>query len=732
MKFLIAITCVLISTSTNSQKTFAPLNNKLVLDACKIEKKIIVDGVLDESFWEQAAFTQAFVQVEPNQGSIAKFKTTVKVVYNSKNIYIGVICIDSLGKNGIRAPNLRRDFDFKNHDVFGLTLDPFLDERNSQAFEINPFGAQRDLLVTDGSNENLDWNAIWNVRAKFNDTGWSAEIEIPWSTLRYPKDNKEWGVNFYRLARRSNELSVWSSVPRTFPVTRMDYAGILKGLNPPPPTTNIQFQPYALIAMEEENTSNINLFKRPEAEVGGEIKWAVGPNTVLDFTINTDFAQAEVDRNVVNLSRFSVFFPEKRQFFLENSNLFSIGNKGVIQPFFSRRIGLDDMGNPLPINAGLRGTHRDIDKNIGGMIIRQGRGNGNAAATVAVARYSQNYGKQNRIGGLVTASLKDHINSDSSSYNYTGSIDGLIRLNDPLSLNFMLTKSETKGLGGDGYAGTTRLNYNSNNIFSTFIFNYVNKEYNPEVGFIGRSNYFNINSAFIYILRPKWLPKFIRSYEPAVFFMTLFSADQRTVLERIWSIYPLFLTFQDGSSFSFLIAPNYQRLENKFSPLGVAIDPGAYSFIQNTVNYSSDSSGKISWKVGFSWGGFYDGSLGSFTTGLTIALLPQTFFTLNYEYNKVKSLGVDNSDLSRTLITPELRLALNPRLQLQTFYQYQFDRIETEKIQNEFRNWNVRLSWEFKPLSYLYVIVNDSLNEFVNSAVNKKQLISKITYINQF
>ncbi len=729
MKFPTTIICLLLSVCSFGQKIFPPSEIKRSLSAYEIDDQIKLDGILDELFWENREGVKSFVQVEPQQGKEAKFKTIVKIIYNDKKIFIGVQCLDSLGRKGIRVPNLRRDFDSKNQDIFGITFDPFLDQRNSQTFEINPYGAQRDLLVTDGNNENIDWNTIWNLRTKLHNWGWSAEIEIPWSSLRYPNGQKEWGVNFYRLARRTNELSVWSPVPRAFSVTRMDYAGLLKELNPPPPSTNIQTQPYSLITTKNSEENNEKLFDVSKVEFGGELKWAIGPNTVLDFTVNTDFAQAEVDRNVVNTSRFSVFFPERRQFFLENGSLFTVSNQRAIQPFFSRSIGLDASGNPIPINLGLRMTHRDINKSIGGMVIRQSGNLRNPATTFAVARYSSNFGKQNRIGGLLTAALKGGTDSLASAYNYTGSMDGFIRFNDPLSLNFTISKSETEGRGGDGYAAATRLTYNSNDIFSFLIFDYVGRDYNPEVGFLARSNYFNINPGFIYLLRPNWLPQFIRSYEPAVFFTSILSADQGLELERIWSIYPFFITFQDGSSFSFSVRPNFQRLNNNFYPLGVAIEPGEYNFTRNVVEYNSDSSNKISWKTSYSWGGFYDGNLNSFSAGLTLAPISQTFFTLSYELNRVKELGIAKKNLNRSLLTPELRLALNPRVHFQAFSQYQFDRIESESFLNKFRNWNVRFSWEFKPLSFLYLIFNNSKNDFIDPSINRNQIIGKLTYI---
>lgn len=399
------------------QEIFPPPVEKLTIKAIKINGNLTIDGKLDETEWLQATSATNFTQVEPNQGDSVHLYTHVKILYNDQFLYIGAFCEDSLGKKALRVPDLRRDFNYFTHDLFGVSIDAFNDERNALVFQTNPYGAQRDLQSFDDQLYDIDWDGYWKVRTTRTDSGWVAEMQLPWATIRYPKENKQqdWGINFYRNARRLNELSAWSPFPRAFSPYRMSYTGVIEGLQPPPPTPNIRVQPYALI--EGTNGTLEGDEYKYSSKLGGEIKWAVTPNTVVDATFNTDFAQADVDRQVVNLSRFSIYFPERRQFFLENASLFSAGWNGNIEPFFSRRIGLDESGAPIPINAGLRLTNRSAKRSIGALLVNQDETTNYPSSTFAVARYSENVGEQNRIGALVTSRFNASKDTLSSSGN---------------------------------------------------------------------------------------------------------------------------------------------------------------------------------------------------------------------------------------------------------------------------------------------------------------------------
>ncbi|HAS43088.1 MAG TPA: hypothetical protein DCS93_21590 [Microscillaceae bacterium] len=712
------------------QKIFEPPTpkEKLVIEATEITTNLSIDGKLDEPAWQQAKTYQKFTQVEPLQGNPSRFVTKIKILYNKKYLYVGAFCEDSLGKKGIRVPNLQRDFSWGSGDLFGVVIDAFRDERNSVSFQTNPYGARRDMQVFDSNIFDNDWDGFWKVRTTRNKQGWIAEMRIPWATIRYPKgDNQEWGINFVRRARRVNEISSWAPYPRAFNPYRMSYAGVLKGIKPPPPSTNVRIQPYAFASANRTGDSTAlfdqnNLFTK----MGGEIKWAINPSTVLDFTVNTDFAQADVDRQVVNLTRFSVFLPERRQFFLENASLFAAGSNDHVQPFFSRSIGLDNNGNPIPIDAGLRLTHRSTKRSMGTMLVRQ-RGLGNSpAANFGVLRYVQNFGKQNRLGGMLTGRYDESIPESGveDRYNFTGTIDGFFRFSRPLSWQFYVTGSETKGQNSQGWAGYSSIRYQSNQWYLYYDYQFIEKNYESTMGFIRRRNYMANSAGGYAILRPSWKPKFIRSYEPGVFATIIHRNEDRQFLEGSATFFPIWILFQDGGRFVGEIEPTRQNLLNTFSPLAVSIAPGEYDYIRYRLTYTSDVSKKFSFRLRYETGNFFDGKLDNYQVRLTTAPIPHTYLSVNYQYNNARQLGESQEDKEAHLISPELRLALNARVQLNAFYQY--------NSLSEFANWNIRFSWEFQPLSFIYLVFNDTRNQGIDPRQEAQQVIGKITYLKQF
>ena len=712
----------------SSQELFEPAKEKRKIKAMKLNGNIALDGVVDEMSWKFNEEGSGFVQKDPFQGTPAKHQTNVSLLFDHKNLYIGAICYLENGKDDIKVTDLKRDFVLGTCDAFGISIDTFKDQRNCQVFEVNPLGVISDRLVSDGATNNQDWNGLWKAKTSIDNNAWYVEIEIPWSTLRFPKNSDgSWGINFHRLSRYDNEFSMWSAVPRALEVTQMQYAGLLEGIETPSSNLNMAVQPYLLVKSE----SISNELGNTAVEIGGEMKWAISPNTIVDLTINTDFAQADVDRKVVNLSRFSVFFPERRQFFLENTDLFSAGRKRQIEPFFSRSIGLDDTGNPIPLDFGIRMTRRDLKENFGVLLVRQRESNGIPSATFAVGSYTKNIGKLSRTGIMVTSRSDNALDSIGRSHNYTGTLSGFFNLSKELSYEYMVSRSGTSGEVGNGFATTSRFLYRSNSVFSFLNFDYVDNDYSPKAGFLGRSDYYSINPGIIYIYRGKLLPKTIRSFEPALFYEHIRQSHNNALLESVLSIYPIFATFDNGATVSFLISPSIQSLKTPFEPLGIIIDPDRYNFNRYSIEYVSNRSAKLSGSLGHTWGGFYNGKLSTSVFELTYAPMPHAYMSINYQLNRAKSLGILEGGKVRHLISPEIGLSLNPRLQLTTFYQRQFDGSKDKMGLNAVDNLNFRLAWEFKPLSFLYLIFNNGNEDPLDSG-NSGGLIGKLTYVKQF
>ncbi len=332
-------------------------NDDLVITARYIEAPIVIDGNLDELAWSLVEPATDFVQTNPVQGAPATERTEVRLLYDDDNLYVGIYCFDSAGEQGIVVNDVTRDYESFENDHFALVLDTFDDDRNGFLFATNPKGAKRDAQTTgDGSNINFDWDGIWHVKTKTNERGWQVEMAIPFKTLRFREgDNQTWGVNFNRRIRRKNEVAHWSLVPRHYRMNRVSQAGTLEGLGGIRQGRNFYLKPYISTPITRRESDDVDFMP----EVGLDAKYGVTPGLTLDLTLNTDFAQVEADVQQINLTRFSLFFPEKRDFFLENSGVFEFANtnrrfgRPDLIPFFSRRIGIEQ-GKIVPVLGGVR------------------------------------------------------------------------------------------------------------------------------------------------------------------------------------------------------------------------------------------------------------------------------------------------------------------------------------------------------------------------------------------
>lgn len=728
MKTLFITLLLLAAAHVRCQDIFSPDAVKKKFEATKIEGNIIIDGKLDDPAWATAAIVRDFIQTDPVQGVPAHRQTVVKLLYNKEYLYVAAICYDTIGRNRYRALNFQRDYAAGNADFFAFAIDGYNDERNAVMFGMNPYGVQRDLLSFDDNYYDPDWDGLWMVRTQRTDTAWIAEAAVPWKTLRYknhPDSAQTWGISFGRIARTSNEFSNWPAFPRAYGGLRMAYAGKLVNLQAPRPSTNIRIQPYTLYSWRETKDQTKNsLSKQTTVKPGGDVKWAINPNTLLDLTFNTDFAQADVDRQVNNINRFSIFFPERRQFFLENAGLFSAGLDPLsnsqtdystrIQPFFSRAIGLDALGNPLNIDAGARLVYRSDKRNIGGLFIRQ-EGNDIAhPANFFVGRYSQNLGKQHRLGALLS-----YKGEDAGSKNLTGTIDGFFRFSQALSWTFM--GSTTSDLHHrTGYAGSSQLLYNSNKWIAWWTESIVTNTYDPQMGFVARGNTLVTDPGVILQERGRWLPSFIRSYNPGASFTLYHNAASLRLTDRYINLTPVSFQFQHGGILSWNMVLTHQSLESDFTPLGVAIAKGDYSYIRHKISVSSDQSKKLAASLTGNFGQYYNGSYHSLTASLSFAPAPYIFLSPSIERGHLDKVGVAHTTKDITLYTIEGRLALNPRLQLSGIFQ----RSDITGL----TTWNTRFSWEFKPLSYCYIVFNNGRT----AQSTDRQVITKITYLKQF
>ncbi len=712
------------------EENFPPPEEAPVVEATKVSGAINVDGHLDEADWQRGEGVTDFFRREPRQGGPIKYDTQVKFMFDDKFLYIAAWCKDSVGVKGIRVQDLRRDFDWGENDIFGVGLDPQNLKQYAQVFQTTPYGNQRDMQNFNGNTFDTGWNTLWRVRTQRTADGYTVEMAIPFKTLRYnspiPGEPLEWGVTLVRYARRDIEISTYPAIPQSFTPYRMTYAARLTGVEVPPPSANIRAEPYTLFQYEEVDDGTTKTSNR-DFKVGGDIKWALNPRSVLDLTFNTDFAQADVDRAVNNLERFNIFFPERRQFFLENSGIWAGGRQQAIRPFFSRRIGLQGSFNaaPAPIDVGARFTQRSEKQAIAGLFVRQGSTSNSPISNFGVARYLRNYGRENNIGVMVTQrsdQKSDELSLEANS-NTTVTVDGQIRPTSEWDVQYILTTSIDEGTGETGFAGRIFVGNTSNKFYYGWVTEYTDQNYNPAMGFVRQTNVIRHNPGGYYIWRPK--TEFIRRWDPGVFVnYNQDASDPSNFQQASLYIFPIYTWFKDNSFFEVSLTPTWQNINFNFSPLGLTIPMDDYFYTRYLIRYNTDQSKKWSAEVAYDFGDFYNGSRQTVRLSGRLAPIPHAAITVDYEHNNLENVGENREDLTTDLVTIGSRFALNPRVQLSAFYQY--------NSLDEQGRWNVRASWEYQPLSFLYLVFNDTQIDSFENPFQQQQFVGKLTFLKQF
>ncbi len=660
---------------------------------------LVVDGRLDERAWTEAPAIRGFRQVEPQQGAPSSHATEVRVVADARFLYVAFTCHDSLGAAGIRVRDLRRDFDSRNNDFVGVVIDPFGDGRTAVGMEVTPWGAMQDFQVFDGdaATRNEAWDGPWQARAERTATGWTAELAIPWTMLRYPDPPGNFRLNFYRRARRTNELSAWGDWPRALDASRLEYGGQLVGISPPVSRGGVRVRPF-VVGTDRRATPGSVAPDGRDLQAGGELLWSPTPTSLLEATINTDFAQADVDNEVVNLTRFSVFFPERRQFFLEAASLFEAGTSGALQvrPFFSRRIGLADDGTPVPVRGGLRFVRQGAGVTMGGLVLHQGASAGLEGSTFGALRVSRPVASRGRVGALL-ATRTDRADSGGTTHDVVGAVDAFWRFNDRLTTTSTLSVNAPGGGGDPGVSASGSLDYRSSTWTARLAEVLVSRNYAPRTGFVSRTDVFMHRPMLGYDWRPAWRPRWLRTFYWFAASELYTDPDLRRLQESSTELYVDFL-LENGALFYPDVFFVTQRLPAPFSPVpGVTIPAGEYQFWRPNVYVGSDQSRRVSADVRAYTGRFYDRLLDEVTTTANVVADPRLGVQLSHNYNRFRGQG---EPITTHVMRGVLRGAVNPRLQLSGTWQYNSARGR--------QSLNARLSWEYRPLSFLYVILNDA------------------------
>ena len=704
------------------------------LPATRASGPISLDGRLDEPAWTTAPLAKNFIQNDPSEGRPATFDTEVRMVYDDAALYIGVFARDDQ-PGEIIVNELRKDFNTGNGDSFQVVIDTFRDERNGYQFATNPAGAKWDAQMSnEGRENNSNWDGVWDVGTRIGDDGWYAELRIPFRTLKFsPSEQQTWGVNFQRRLRRLNENSYWAPLPRIHGLSRVSMAGTVEGLQGIEPGNNFRIKPYALASSSRVGTGPNN----GDFDAGFDVKYGVTSGLTWDFTVNTDFSQVEADEQQVNLTRFSLFFPEKRDFFLENSGIFQFGvgnggggggGGGRQNPsqdmilFFSRQIGLSPDGSAIPILGGTRLTGRAGGFSIGALNIQQQREGASPSTNYTALRVRRNVLSQSDIGVML---LNKEANGP--QFNRVVGADANFRFFQNLDVNFAGAKTfspeNTAAQDGDDWYSKSSFNYNSNRLALRGGYQTIGERFNNEMGFVPRRG---VNNGELHAgarFRPNW--SWTRSWlrETYPHWQVENFARREGGLESRYMDWHWPLTFHNSSFIEIGVNPNVEVIRDSFpinSRRNIRVAPGRYEFNEYFVLANTNAAAPLSFNTRYSIGDFYDGYRRGYTLGTTVRANEHFNVSGNVQFNDIE---LPQGAFTTTLITGRVNYFLNTKVFLNALLQYNTDA----------RQWssNVRFNVIHRPLSDIFLVYNERRDSRSGDMIDRA-LVAKMTYLIAF
>ena len=691
------------------RKTF---NKDFVYYIKKSTGSIHIDGLLNEADWQAAQTATPFFLVLPVDTGYAQQQSEVKLTYDDKAIYMAFVFYDTVPGKRIME-SFRRDFSFGNNDNFLSFFDTFLDQTNGFSFGISASGAKWDATMSSGSSLNLNWDAKWESKTRHYDDRWVSEMRIPFKSVRYPSGGRHWNVNFGRLDIKTNEKSSWAPVPRQFPTAALAYAGVMQ-FDAPLPESLIQFSliPYIYGSLVEDHQGPGG--SRYDKDFGFDAKVGISSSMNLDLTYNPDFAQVEVDRQVTNIDRFELFFPEKRQFFLENSDLFSGFGYNTVTPFFSRRIGLD-----APVLAGARLSGKiGNDWRIGFMNMTTQQTSTFMARNYSVASVQKKVFARSNIGFIFVN--KEYLNQPDSIelFNRVAGIDyNLASSNNFWNGKFFYHRSFQPGNPQGQYAQGAMFGYNRKNIQTRVSQASVGENYLAETGFVRRKDYNFLGAEIAYRFVPN---KTVVSHGPAVQLDNYYSHSYQKYEHEY--TYSYMFGFQDGSELNLGYKDFFIELERDFDPTHVSgrfLPAGSrHKFGVPFVNYSSTPKKMFKWNAEAAKGTFYNGEIQYIQGQFGYRYQPYINFALNFNYTEI-DLPQPFDRTGFWLLGPRMDVTFSENLFWTTFIQY------NEQMEN--MNVNMRFQWRYQPVSDIFLVYTD--NYMPGSwLLRNRALVLKITY----
>ncbi len=713
---LLLIVLFIWNTSTKAQQNLVN-RDSYKLHISKTQSVIEIDGVLDDAVWKEAEKTGLFSRILPIDTGYASAQTEVMMCYDDVNVYLAVICHDTLpGKRPIES--LRRDFSFGRNDNFIAFIDTYNDQTNGFAFGISSAGAQWDGIQANGGYVSLDWDCKWRSAVQNYPDRWVAEFSIPFRSIRYNEGDTEWGINFSRMDLKMNEKSSWGPVPRQFQSANLAFTGSLIWDEPLPEAgVRLSLIPYVSAKVVQDiEDENKTTFK---PGVGGDAKITFSTSMNLDLTFNPDYSQVEVDRQVTNLDRFELFFPEKRQFFLENSDLFAGLGKEYIRPFFSRRIGLD---SPVRIGGRLSGK---IGENfrLGLMDLQTGTKDTIPASNYSVIAVQQKIFSRSNIGAFLVNKQVTNIPVDSSfngnKYNRVAGVDfNLATADNRWTGKAFYHQAFYPNARNDAFAMAGMVSYNTQNLAISYDQAYVGSNYQAEVGFVPRKGYNQIIPTLGYKFFPS--SERVANHGPGVEAVMFFKPDFSLTDRDIEINYGI--VWLNRSSLSVEVENTYLMLQEPFDPTNTGGDSLAagtdYNWNEVGFMFSSDTRKLFNYAISSRYGGYFNGTRFNVSGEINYRVQPYGSLSIVASYDKIDMPQPYNS-AELILIGPRLDITFTDKIFFTTFVQY------NNQIDNV--NINLRFQWRFAPVSDLYIVYTS--NSYPEDFYTKNRaLVVKLSY----
>ncbi len=698
---------------------------------------INVDGELAEEAWDTGAPAKDFWEYFPSDSVLTDIKTEVYMTYDDNYLYIGAIC-HSIGQDYV-VPSLRRDFRAGGNDNLTFVLDPFRDKTNAFVFGMNPLGVRREALIANGGRNGDDfdesWDNKWIGASKIYDDYWSCELAIPFSTLRFKEGEREWNFNCYRFDTQSNTRSTWSRIPQNQAIMDLAYMGKMIWSEPLKKAgASVSVIPYISgnynQDFEENGPANYG------SGIGGDAKIRVSSGLNLDLTVNPDFSQVEVDQQVINTDRFEIFFPERRQFFLENADLFNGFGTSRINPFFSRRIGVSrDTSTGQNIQNTILGGARlsgKIDNNwrIGflNMVTDKDERNGLPTFNYTVAAVQRKMFARSNIGMIFVnkQSVSDLIQNDQDSsdlyepYNRVLGLDyNLASADNRMTGKFFYHRAITPDKEADNkFSHGARINYQVRKFRISYDHEWVGDGYNAEVGFVRRKDYFSMNPSariFFYPKKGYFNQHSVGASADFLYRPGLGKTDHR--LRLFWDT-----DFRNTGGSFLSITNSYIYLTEGFDPTRTDSEelPGerGYNFTSVSMFFRTDRRKDIAFRFNPEIGQFYNGMRYGLGGSITWRYQPLGSIEMTFDYNRIE-LPKPYASASLFLVGPRIDLTFTKNLFWTTFLQY------NSQIENF--NVNTRLQWRFAPVSDFFLVYTDNYDT-IDFRTKNRALVAKVTY----